>query len=53
MNDAFSKTTQPAIKNVTKNNNTCGIALVMFYENRTTNTMKEFGVQSCVLYPVI
>ena len=33
--------------------NTCVIALVMFYENRTTNPTKVYRVLSCVLYSVM
>ena len=36
-----------------KNNNTCVITLVMFYENRTTNTTKVYMVLSIFLYYVI
>ena len=41
------------IRNVLKKENMCVIALVIFYENRTNNTMKVFRVLSCVLYTVI
>ena len=41
------------IKNTTKKENICVIALVMFYENITTNPMKMFRVLSCVVYSVI
>ena len=41
------------IINVFNKDNTGVIALVMFYENITTNKMKVFRVLSCVLYTVI
>ena len=53
MNDKFGTTTQPAIKNVTKNNNTCVLELVMFYETRHKNTTGDFIVLSCVIYDII
>ena len=45
--------TMSGIKNTTKKENICVIALVMFYENITTNPMKMFRVLSCVVYSVI
>ena len=40
------------IRNAPKNN-TCVIALVMYYENIKTDPMKVYRVLSCVIYSVI
>ena len=40
-------------KNTMKNNNTCVLALVMFYEKRHKNATKYFRVLSCVIYTII
>ena len=36
-----------------KNNNTCVLALVIFYETRHKNATKYFRVLSCVIYTII
>ena len=36
-----------------KNNNTCVLALVMFYETKQDNSTKYFRVLSCVVYTII
>ena len=41
------------IKNNMKNNNTCVLALVMFYETRHKNAIKYFSVLSCVIYTIL
>ena len=41
------------IKDVSKKENMCIIALVMFYDNITTNPMKLFRVLGFVVYSVI
>ena len=51
--EKFHPSTISGIRNVIKNNNTCVIAIVMFYESRGTNIEKVFMVLRCVLYSVI
>ena len=49
----FHSSTQSGITKLPKKENTCVIALLMFYDNRTTNTMKFCRVLSCAVYYVI
>ena len=51
--EAFNSSTQTGIKSVIKKENTCVIAIVVFYETRTTNPMKVCRVLSCVVYYVV
>ena len=49
----FHQRTITGIRNFLKRNNTFVIALVMFYENITTNITKVYRVLICVLYYAI
>ena len=53
MNDMFGKITKPFIKNNMKNNNTCVLSTVIFYETRHKNGTKSFKVLSCVFYTIV
>ena len=41
------------IKDCLSKNNTCVVALIMFYENNRLNTKQVYRVLSCVLYSII
>ena len=51
--DFFYSSTMSGIKNVSKKDNTCVIAIVMFYENRKMDPMKVIRGLICVVYSVI
>ena len=53
MNYTFGTITQNFIKNVMKNNNTCVLLLVMFYETRRKNETKYFIELICFIYTII
>ena len=48
MNNTFGNSTQPFIKDVITNNNTCVLALIMFHETRTHKVKEIFqNVKLC------
>ena len=49
----FHQNTMEGIRNIIRKKDTCVIALVIFYNTRTKNPIKVYGVLSCVLYCVI
>ena len=53
LKETFNSSAMSGIKKIIGKDNTCVIALVMFYENITMNPMKVFRVLSCVVYSVI
>ena len=53
LREIFHQSTMFYIRDVMKKRNICVIALVMFYENRTTNPTEVFRLSSCLIYSVI
>ena len=49
----FHQNTMEGIRNVMRKNDTCVIAIVMFYETKTKNLIKLYRVLSCVFYSII
>ena len=49
----FMKNKIENIRDVLKKNNTCAIALIVFYENKDTEPKKVYRVLVCVLYSII
>ena len=52
LKETFFSSTMSGIINFSNKDNTCFIALVILYYNRTTNPIKVFRMLSCVIYRV-
>ena len=53
LKEIFHSINMSGIRKILKKENTYVIALVMFYENRTTNAIKVLRVLSCVIYTIV
>ena len=50
---SFHENTMETIKDCLRNNNTCVMALIMFYENNGLKPKKVYRVLSCVVYYLV